>query len=51
MEEFFFPGEEAVVEIEFLNKDYLGGDFGAEAKFTFGEGSEPLGEGEIMEVI
>ena len=47
----FFPGDEVVVEIAFLNKDYLGNDFGAGTKFTFGEGAEPLGEGEIREVI
>ena len=47
----FFPGDEGMVEIDFLNKDYLGSNFGIGTKFTFGEGREPLGEGEIREVI
>lgn len=46
----FFPGDEGVVEITFLNKDYLGNNFGIGTKFTFGEGREPLGEGEIKEI-
>jgi translation elongation factor EF-Tu-like GTPase len=44
----FFPGDEGIVEIAFLNKDYLGNNFGVGTKFTFGEGQEPLGEGEII---
>ncbi len=47
----FFPGDEGIVEIGFLNKDYLGSNFGIGTKFTFGEGSEPLGEGEVKEII
>ena len=47
----FFPGDEGIVEIAFLNKDYLGNNFGVGTKFTFGEGQEPLGEGEIKELI
>ena len=47
----FFPGEEGIVEIAFLSKDYLGDDFGVGTKFTFGEGQEPLGDGEIKELI
>jgi len=47
----FLPGEEGIVEISFLNNDYLGKDFGIGTKFTFGEGHEPLGEGEIEELI
>ena len=47
----FFPGDEAIVEIVFLNRDYLGSNFGVGTKFTFGEGIEPFGEGEIREVI
>lgn len=47
----FFPGDEGIVEIDFLNKEYLGNNFGVGTKFTFGEGREPLGEGEIKEII
>lgn len=47
----FSPGDEAIVEITFLNKKYLGNNFGLGTKFTFGEGREPLGEGEIKEII
>jgi translation elongation factor EF-Tu-like GTPase len=47
----FFPGDEGLVEITFLSKNYLGDDFGVGAKFVFGEGLEPLGEGEIIELI
>jgi translation elongation factor EF-Tu-like GTPase len=46
----FFPGDEGVVEIAFLHKELLGGNFGEGTKFTFGEGMEPLGDGEIIEV-
>ena len=46
----FYPGDEGVVEIVFLNKEYLG-TFDIGTKFTFGEGHEPLGEGEIKELI
>ena len=47
----FFPGDEGVVEINFLDKKYLGDNFGLGSKFTFGEGGEPFGEGEIIEVL
>jgi len=47
----FNPGDEGIVEIAFLNKDYLGIDFGIGTKFTFGEGGEPLGEGEVKAII
>lgn len=47
----FFPGDEDIVEIAFLTKDYLGNNFGVGTKFTFDEGREPLGEGEIKELI
>lgn len=46
----FKPGEESVVEIAFLNKEYLGEDFGIGKKFNFYEAQEPLGEGEIIEI-
>ena len=35
----------------FLNRDYLGNIFGIGARFTFSEGSEPLGKGGIKEGI
>ena len=46
----FSPGDEGLVEITFLNREYLGVNFGLGAKFTFGEGWDPLGEGEITEI-
>ena len=46
-----FPGDQALVEIIFLNKEYLGDSFGPGAHFTFGEGFEPIGEGVIKELI
>lgn len=47
----FKPGEEGLVEITFLSKDYLGDNFSEGTKFTFGEGMEPLGEGEVKEIL
>ncbi len=47
----FFPGEEGQVNITFIDKKYLGDDFDIGKKFLFGEGEEPLGEGEITEVL
>ncbi len=47
----FVPGEEAEVEITFLDKKYLGSDFGNGKEFTFGEGQHILGEGKIIEVL
>lgn len=46
----FKPGEEGDVEIAFLNNDYLGSDFGIGKSFTFGEGVNALGEGQVLEV-
>lgn len=50
-QEKFIPGEEGVVEISFINKEYLGQDFRVGKSFKFYESKEPLGEGEIMEVL
>lgn len=47
----FAPGEEDIVEILFLNTDYLGDNFSVGAKFSFGEGNNTLGEGEIVEIL
>lgn len=47
----FKPGEEGIVEIAFLNKEYLGEDFGMGTSFKFYESEEPLGEGEILEIL
>lgn len=49
--DWFYPGDEGVVEITFLNQEYLGNNFSEGVKFTFGEGGEPLGEGEIKEIL
>ena len=46
----FSPGEEGIVEIAFLNKGLLGGDFRIGKRFNFYESEEPLGEGEILEI-
>jgi len=46
-----YPGEEAIVEISFLYKEYLGKDFGVGKKFIFYEGKTPTGEGEVKEII
>ena len=50
-QEYFIPGEEGVVEISFLRKEYLGQDFNVGKSFKFYEGIEPLGEGEIIEIL
>lgn len=47
----FVPGEEGEVKITFLDKNYLGPDFGNGKEFTFSEGTHILGEGRILEVI
>lgn len=47
----FYPGDEGIVEIYFLKDLYLGNNFSEGVKFTFGEGREPLGEGEIKEIL
>ena len=47
----FYPGEEGIVKILFLNKKYLGFGFGKGTVFTFQEGKELLGEGEVLEVL
>ncbi|MFK7798670.1 MAG: hypothetical protein AB8E82_14555 [Aureispira sp.] len=43
----FLPGEEAYVEIAFLNRQYLGKDFQEGTTFFFGEGVYTLGEGKV----
>jgi len=47
----FYPGDEGLVEIAFINRDYLGNNFSEGVKFTFGEGREPLGEGVVKEIL
>lgn len=47
----FYPGDEGLVKISFLNGDYLGDDFKKGKAFTFGENEEPLGEGVINEIL
>ena len=47
----FVPGEQGVVEISFLNTKYLGQDFKVGKCFKFYESMEPLGEGEIIEIL
>lgn len=47
----FFPGEDRDVIIVFLNKEYLGSDFGVGKKFVFGEGPNSLGDGVVSEIL
>jgi hypothetical protein len=47
----FYPGDIGLVEIHFLNKEYLGKDFSINKKFTFGEDPRPFGEGEVKEIL
>jgi elongation factor Tu len=47
----FDPGDEGLVEITFLNREYLGDNFSEGSKFTFGEGREPLGEGKVKKIL
>lgn len=47
----FYPGEEGEVEIIFLNRDYLGGDFDIGKTFLFGEGADYLGEGVVKRIL
>jgi translation elongation factor EF-Tu-like GTPase len=50
-QEQFIPGQEGVVEILFLHKEYLGQNFRVGKTFTFYESEEPIGEGEVIEII
>jgi elongation factor Tu len=47
----FFPKDEGIVQIDFLNRDLLGPNFSVGAKFTFGEGGAPLGEGHVVQIL
>jgi len=47
----FSPGEEGEVEILFRNADYLGNDFDIGKTFHFGEGTVPLGDGVVKEIL
>lgn len=47
----FYPGDEAIVVVSFLNKEFLGSDFKKGKKFTFDEGAQTIGEGEILRII
>ena len=44
----FYPGDEGIVSITFISEKSLGTNFGIGSKFTFDEGGEPVGEGEII---
>jgi elongation factor Tu len=46
-----FPNEVAEVEIKFVDKRFLGNNFGVGTRFTFDEGRQLLGEGEILKII
>lgn len=47
----FPPGDEDIVEIAFLHREFLGENFGMGSRFTFGEGREPFGEGVVKELL
>jgi hypothetical protein len=47
----FFPGDEGIVEIVFLDRNYLGPNFGIGSTFIFGEGRGTLGDGTIIELL
>ena len=47
----FYPGDEGVVLIFFLNDEYLGDNFQIGSKFTFCEGRDIIGMGEVIEVM
>lgn len=47
----FLPGDEGIVEIEFLNKEYLGDEFKKGKEFTFDEGIDILGNGQVLEIL
>ena len=51
LKEDLIPGQERVIEIHFLNNDYLGEDFGPGTTFSFFEGEEALGEGMIISIL
>lgn len=45
------PGDNSIVEILFINKNFLGLNFHKGTIFKFYEGLNPVGEGEILEVL
>jgi translation elongation factor EF-Tu-like GTPase len=47
----FYPGEEDLVYITFISEKYLGENFGVGKRFLFGEGTEPIGEGVVKEIL
>lgn len=49
--EAFYPGDEGIVEIAFLIRRALGNNFSEGTKFTFGEGRDHVGEGEVKEIL
>lgn len=47
----FRPGEEGIVEIAYLHKEFLGEEFGEGTRFTFGEGPNTFGDGIIQKIL
>ncbi|MCB9235044.1 MAG: hypothetical protein H6581_25545 [Bacteroidia bacterium] len=45
------PGQEAVVEIRFLKREFLGSDFGPGKLFEFFESREPLGKELFLKLL
>lgn len=50
--ELFYPKEEGIVLINFLNKEFLGNDFEIGKVFSFDEGTDKIiGTGVILEIM
>jgi len=47
----FYPGDEGIVLITFVSEKYLGFNLGSGSKFTFDEGGNPIGEGEVIGIV
>ena len=45
---YLYPGDEAEVEVRFINKEYLGRKFGVGSKFIFFEANILMGHGEVL---
>jgi elongation factor Tu len=50
-ESMMYPGQQALVEILFPYRDWLGAGFGVGSEFTFSEGGPALGEGTVVDVL
>ena len=46
-----YPGYEAIVEIDFPNSNFFGDDFKIGSRFRFGESTQDLGEGSVIDIV